>query len=108
MVDVLQRSLFKSKIVYVALANISFKKILREQVTSTRMQYQHNIYSFFASFSAEAPIEVTFSGGEYITYDLRQKGFEPILSTNDEISLHFKTRKSNGLLFYTGKSEPHL
>ena len=42
------------------------------------MQYQHNIYSFFASFSAEAPIEVTFSGGEYITYDLRQKGFEPV------------------------------
>ena len=91
-----------------ALANILFKKIPRGQVTSTRMQYQHNINSFFASFSAEAPIEVTFSGGEYITYDLRQKGFEPILSTNDEISLHFKTRKSNGLLFYTGKSEPHL
>ena len=55
-------------------------------------------------FSAETPIEVTFSGGEYITYDLRQKGFEPILSTNDEISLHFKTRKSNGLLFYTGEN----
>ena len=108
MVDVLQRSLFKSKIGYVGLSKYFIQKIPREQVTSTRMQYQHNIYSFFASFSAEAPIEVTFSGGEYITYDLRQKGFEPILSTNDEISLHFKTRKSNGLLFYTGEFEPHL
>ena len=104
MVDVLQRSLFKSKIGYVGLSKYFIqKKIPRGQVTSTRMQYQHDINSLFASFSAEAPIEVTFSGGEYITYDLRQKGFEPILSTNDEISLHFKTRKSNGLLFYTGE-----
>ena len=49
------------------------------------------IFVLFFSLSAETPIEVTFSGSEYITYDLQQKGFEPILSTNDEISLYFKT-----------------
>jgi len=47
--------------------------------------------------------EATLRGTEYITYDLQQKFMEPILSINDEISLHFKTRKSSGLLFYTGK-----
>jgi len=56
----------------------------------------------------ELPTEVTLSGGEYITYDLRRRGFEPILSTNDEISIHFKTRKSNGLLFYTGNGNDHM
>ena len=52
--------------------------------------------------SDDHPAEATFRGGEYIAYDLQQRGVEPILSTNDEISLYFKTRKSSGLLFYTG------
>ena len=47
--------------------------------------------------------EATLRGGEYITYNLQMRGVEPILSTNDEISLYFKTRKSSGLLFYTGQ-----
>ena len=49
------------------------------------------------------PPEATFRGTEYITYDLQQRSVEPILSTSDEISLYFKTRKSSGLLFYTGE-----
>ena len=49
------------------------------------------------------PPEATLRGTEYITYDLQQKSLEPILSINDEISLYFKTRKSSGLLFYTGE-----
>lgn len=51
----------------------------------------------------EPPPEATLRGGEYITYNLQMRGVEPILSTNDEISLYFKTRKSSGLLFYTGE-----
>lgn len=54
------------------------------------------------NFLDNPPPEVTLRGTEYITYDLQQKFLEPILSINDEISLHFKTRKSSGLLFYTG------
>ena len=54
--------------------------------------------------SAVLPPEATFRGGEYLTYDLGRRGIDPILSSDDEISLHFKTRKSSGLLFYTGES----
>ena len=50
------------------------------------------------------PLEATFRGTEYVTYDLTQKSLEPILSINDQISLYFKTRKSSGLLFYTGNT----
>ena len=53
--------------------------------------------------SAVLPPEATFRGGEYLTYDLSRRGVDPILSSDDEISLHFKTRKSSGLLFYTGE-----
>lgn len=71
------------------------------------MFYSHvNVYTekiyVFLFFSDDHPAEATFRGGEYIAYDLQQRGVEPILSTNDEISLYFKTRKSSGLLFYTG------
>lgn len=58
------------------------------------------IHAFFTT--ENPPPEATFRGTEYITYDLQQRSLEPILSTNDEISLYFKTRKSSGLLFYTG------
>ena len=54
-------------------------------------------------FAVNPPPEATLRGTEYITYDLQQKSLEPILSINDEISLYFKTRKSSGLLFYTGE-----
>lgn len=53
--------------------------------------------------AALPPLELTFRGAEYLSYDLSQRGIEPILSENDEISLFFKTRKSSGLLFHTGK-----
>ena len=44
------------------------------------------------------------SGDEYLAYDLVQLGREPILSTQDEISLHFRTNRPDGLLFHTGTS----
>ncbi|XP_071747001.1 neurexin 1 isoform X2 [Lepeophtheirus salmonis] len=54
------------------------------------------------------PLEATFRHGDYITYDLQQRNVEPILSTNDDISLFFKTRKSSGLLFYTGNGNDYM
>ncbi len=48
---------------------------------------------------------MTLRGAEYLTYDLAQRGVDPILSVEDEISLYFRTRKSNGLLFYTGEED---
>ncbi|XP_063628176.1 neurexin 1-like [Cydia splendana] len=50
----------------------------------------------------KAPSEATFRGAEFLSYDLTQTGGEPIVSTQDTISLYFKTRQPNGLLFYTG------
>ena len=65
--------------------------------------FAHCMLKMLHLISDDHPAEATFRGGEYIAYDLQQRGVEPILSTNDEISLYFKTRKSSGLLFYTGK-----
>ena len=55
-------------------------------------------------FLGKEPPEVTFTGSEFLTYDLVQLGGEPILSTRDEISMYFRTNRDDGLLFYTGKS----
>lgn len=62
-------------------------------------------FRFYILFIAEkAPSEATFRGTEFLSYDLGQTGGEPIVSTQDAISLYFRTRQPNGLLFYTGKS----
>ncbi len=53
-------------------------------------------------FPESEPPEATFKGNEYLTYDLIQMGGEPIVSKQDEISLHFRTNRADGLLFYTG------
>nr|CAD7395668.1 unnamed protein product [Timema cristinae] len=50
----------------------------------------------------KAPSEATFRGTEFLSYDLSRTGGEPIVSTQDAISLTFKTRQPSGLLFYTG------
>lgn len=52
--------------------------------------------------SEKVQLEATFSGAEYLSYDFTGRG-DPIVSDEDEVSLHFKTRLSNSLLFYTGK-----
>lgn len=51
----------------------------------------------------KAPSEATFKGTEFLSYDLGQTGGEPIVSAQDAISLYFRTRQPNGLLFYTGE-----
>ncbi|GFG40457.1 hypothetical protein Cfor_03909, partial [Coptotermes formosanus] len=56
----------------------------------------------------KAPSEATFRGSEYLSYDLSRTGGEPIVSAQDSISLNFKTRQPNGLLFYTGDGLDYL
>lgn len=51
----------------------------------------------------KAPSEATFRGSEFLSYDLGQTGGEAIVSAQDAISLYFRTRQPNGLLFYTSK-----
>ena len=59
-------------------------------------------YFFALSLLGKEPPEATFTGSEFLTYDLAQLGGEPILSTKDEISLSFRTNRDDGLLFYSG------
>ncbi|KAG7203255.1 hypothetical protein KM043_010353 [Ampulex compressa] len=54
----------------------------------------------------KAPSEASFKGTEYLTIDL-SKG-APVLSTQESISLQFKTRQPNGLLFYSGEQDDYL
>ncbi|KAL4710241.1 hypothetical protein ACJJTC_005414, partial [Scirpophaga incertulas] len=56
----------------------------------------------------KAPSEATFRGAEFLSYDLTQTGGEPIVSTQDALTLYFKTRQPNGLLFYTGHGADYL
>ncbi|BES99010.1 Laminin G domain [Nesidiocoris tenuis] len=56
----------------------------------------------------KAPSEATFRGVEYLYYDLSRTGGEPIVSTQDSISLFFKTRHPSGLLFHTGDNGDYL
>ena len=57
----------------------------------------------FCLLSGKEPPEATFTGNEFLSYDLGKLGGEPILSRQDEISLYFRTNRDDGLLFYTGK-----
>ncbi|KAK9310047.1 hypothetical protein QLX08_000515 [Tetragonisca angustula] len=54
----------------------------------------------------KAPSEASFRGTEYLTIDLSKA--DPILSTQESISLQFKTRQPNGLLFYSGEADDYL
>ncbi|XP_037079238.1 neurexin-1a-like [Pollicipes pollicipes] len=54
------------------------------------------------------PSEATFRGNEYMTYDLTKTGGEAIASTSDNLSMFFKTREPNGLLFYTGDGDDYM
>ncbi|KAH1014811.1 hypothetical protein HUJ05_012636, partial [Dendroctonus ponderosae] len=56
----------------------------------------------------KAPSEAVFRGTEFLSYDLSQTGGEPIVSAQDTITLYFKTRQPNGLLFYTGEGSDYL
>nr|CAD7425073.1 unnamed protein product [Timema monikensis] len=61
------------------------------------------VVSLVLSWNNKAPSEATFRGTEFLSYDLSRTGGEPIVSTQDAISLTFKTRQPSGLLFYTAE-----
>lgn len=60
-------------------------------------------HNSFRTTTDKAPSEATFRGTEFLSYDLGQTGGEPIVSAQDAISLYFRTRQPNGLLFFTGE-----
>lgn len=49
------------------------------------------------------PEEVTVRGREYIGWELRRGGGEPLTAHTDTLTLSFKTRHPAGLLFFTGQ-----
>ena len=71
----------------------------------TVVLFQETSLYCYVLFIGKEPPEATFTGNEFLTYDLSKLGGEPILSTKDEISLYFRTNRDDGLLFYTGKIE---
>ncbi|GBM88525.1 hypothetical protein AVEN_113587-1 [Araneus ventricosus] len=46
------------------------------------------------------PSEATFTGEEYLHFDVRGSGGEPLVSWSDQVSLQFRSRQSAGLLFF--------
>ena len=63
------------------------------------------LHVIILSLAALDPPEATFSGSEFLSYNLSSMSGRamPIISTQDEISLHFRTSHPDGLLFHTGK-----
>lgn len=70
-------------------------------------QFQYTFAYAPKLYADKAPSEATFRGSEFLSYDLGQTGGEPIVSAQDAISLYFRTRQPNGLLFYTSKWISH-
>ncbi|XP_076324369.1 neurexin 1-like isoform X2 [Tachypleus tridentatus] len=56
----------------------------------------------------KSPSEATFRGSEFLSYDLRSGGEQSIISSSDEVSIFFKTRQPNGLMFYTNDGEDFM
>ncbi|XP_076318595.1 neurexin 1-like [Tachypleus tridentatus] len=56
----------------------------------------------------KAPSEATFRGVEFLSYNFKSLGDEPIISSSDSVSLFFKTRQPHGMLFYTGDGDDFL
>ncbi|XP_035209808.1 neurexin-1-like [Stegodyphus dumicola] len=61
----------------------------------------------FPLFSERPPSEATFTGEEYLHFDVRGSGGEPLVSWSDKVSLQFRSRQSAGLLFFTADLGPH-
>ena len=57
-----------------------------------------NVLLFF--LSERPPSEATFTGDEYLHFDVRGSGGEPLVSWSDQLSLQFRSRQSSGLLFF--------
>ncbi|PVD32369.1 hypothetical protein C0Q70_07803 [Pomacea canaliculata] len=53
------------------------------------------------------PSDATFFGAQYFTYNLSGQG-DGLVSNRDSISLDFRTKHPDGLLFYTGNVKDYL
>ncbi|XP_055944776.1 neurexin-1-like isoform X1 [Argiope bruennichi] len=53
------------------------------------------------------PSEATFTGEEYLHFDVRGSGGEPLVSWSDQVSLQFRSRQSAGLLFFAADMGIH-
>ncbi|KAI5748220.1 hypothetical protein M8J77_023180 [Diaphorina citri] len=60
------------------------------------------------SVSDKAPSEATFRGLEFLVYDQTRIGGEPIISSQDTISLYFRTKHSTGLILHAGDGSDYL
>lgn len=74
-------------------------RTLHTYFSTSHLYFCFSIFPFL--LSDKAPSEAVFRGAEFLSYD--QTGGGPIVSAQDSVTLYFKTRQSNGLLFYTGK-----
>ena len=54
-------------------------------------------------FAEKIPSDATFFGAQYFSYNLSQETGVIIDSNEDQVSLDFRTKESDGLLFYTGE-----
>ena len=51
----------------------------------------------------KVPSDATFFGAQYLSYNLSSRG-NVLDSNQDQVSLDFRTKQADGLLFYTGTS----
>lgn len=98
--------------VYCKLGVFLYSEKLDDELNSNCCYQTYMLFNFTMMFflflvTDKAPSEATFKGTEFLSYDLGQTGGEPIVSAQDAISLYFRTRQPNGLLFYTGKTEQY-
>ena len=63
--------------------------------------FHHLLLYSVCHLSEKSHPAVTFYGSQYLSYDLSSYG-GAIISSNDKITLSFKTHQSNAMLFYTG------
>lgn len=79
------------------------KRVNNLELKKFAQNYEPKILNRNSLLRAEkAPSEATFRGQQFLSYDLGQTSAEPIVSAQDAITLYFRTRQPNGLLFYTG------
>ncbi|KAK7504775.1 hypothetical protein BaRGS_00003803, partial [Batillaria attramentaria] len=55
----------------------------------------------------KVPSDATFFGAQYLSYNLSSRG-DALVSNRDQVSLDFRTKQPNGLLFYTGNAKDYL
>jgi len=58
---------------------------------------------YYRLFPARKPVEATFEGGQFLSFNLSQMGGADISSSRDQVSLQFKTKVKDALLFHASE-----